>query len=193
MRDVGPDAGADLDLVDAPYERTLPSRHRPVEPGPIGTGVYSSRPLAPLPDAVSGALEDPSREEVLRGLEVGPLWRGDVLRGRLAQAFGDHARRCGAGRILAGDPGTLPLAASVANRLGLPLERTAEAEDAGRPRSGRRAYLVARVLHERGEGGRFSGEAHPSEPVAGAGVLFRVRSATGTEVSYDRLLYIIDL
>lgn len=164
-----------------------------MEPGPIGAGVYSSRPLAPLPDAVSGALEDPSREEVLRGPEVGPLWRRAGLRGRLVQAFGSHARRCGVGRILAGEPGILPLAASVASRLGLPLERTSEADGAGRPGSERRAYLVARVLHEREEGRRFTGEAHLSEPVAGAGVLFRVRSAVGRGMSDDRFLYIIDL
>lgn len=159
-----------------------------MEPGPIGAVVYSSRPLEPLPDAVADALESPSREEVLGGPDVGPLWRSTVLRARLVQVFGDHARRCGAGSVLAGGAGILPLASSVADRLGLPLEQRAEGDHAGR-----RPYLLARVLHEREEGLRFSGEWQPTESAAGAGVLFRVRAATDVDMRSHNVMYIIDL
>lgn len=191
MTDAGPVPGSDR--VDGPSEGPLPSRHRPEEPGPIGTGVYTSRPLAPLPAAVSDALGSPTRREVLDGPEVGPLWRRPVLRARLVQAFGDHALRCGAGRVVAVDDDLVPLAASVAGRLGVPLERPGEADDGPRPASGGRAYLVARVLHEREEGRRFSGRRQPPKTRAGAGVLFRVRSTAGSDMTEDNVLYIIDL
>lgn len=188
-----PDPGRDR--VDASAEAPLSSRDRPAEPGLLEAGVYPSRPVEPLPDAVSAALESPSREEVRRGLDTGSLWRDPVLRSRLVQAFGDHVERCGARRIVAGDSGVASLAAAVAERLVLPLERAEterSAEDVGRA-----AYLVARVLHEREEGrffpGTYRGEGRPSRGLAGAGALFRIRSSRPDDPSVRNVMYITDI
>lgn len=178
--------------VDAPSEARLPSRHRPVEPGLLAAGVYSSRPLAPLRDAVTAALESPSGEEVRRGPDLGPLWRRPVLRGRLVQAFGDHARRCGAGRIAASDPGALPLASAVAERLAVPLDSHGRDGEEREP-AGRARYLLARVLHEGHEGRRYSGDVQRPERTVGAGVLFRIRSSGGEYSNDDKVMSIIDL
>lgn len=165
-----------------------------MESGPLGAGVYPARPLAPLRDALSAALGSPTREEVLAGAEVAPLWRTPVLRSRLVQAFADHARRCGAGRIAAADAGILPLASAVADRLAVPLDRRREPGRRGRRGALAPAtYLVARVLHEREEGPRFSGGGRPPGRPLGAGVLFRVRSRSRGGMSGDEVLYIIDL
>lgn len=166
-----------------------------MEPGLLEAGVYSSRPVEPIRDAVYAAVDSPSREEVRRGLDTGPLWRDPVLRSRLVQAFGDHAGRCGAGRIVAGDTGIASLATAVAERLGLPLERP---ETGRRERDvGRAPYLVARVLHERREGRFFSGtrqdEGRPSGRMAGAGALFRIRSSRADVPDVGSIMYIIDL
>lgn len=157
--------------------------------------MYSSRPVEPIREAVYAAVDSPSREEVRRGLDTGPLWRDPVLRSRLVQAFGDHAARCGSGVIVAGDSGVASLAGAVSERLGLPLERPET--DRGEREVGRAPYLVARVLREGREGrflpGAAQGEGRPSGRLAGAGALFRIRSSR-TDVSNDgNIMYIIDL
>lgn len=166
-----------------------------MEPGLLEAGVYSSRPVAPLRDAVCAALDSPSREEVRRSLDTGALWRDPVLRSRLVQAFGDHACRCGARRIVAGDSAVASLAAAVAERLDLPLERA----EGDRPEGelGRAPYLVARVLHEREEGrfvpGTGQGEGRLSGRLAGAGALFRIRSPRTDVSNISNIMYIHDL
>lgn len=195
MTDEPPGRDRDELRVDAPSERHLPSRHRPVEPGLLEAGVYASRPLRGLRDAVLDALGSPSREDVGRGLDTGPLWREPVLWARLVQAVGDHARRCGAGRIVAADPDVVPLASAVAERLVMPLERRRSAGEQGGGH--RAAYLVARVLHETKDGRFFSGEGRggrrPPDGAAGAGALFRIRAPDAGRASTRNILHIIDL
>ena len=195
MTDVPPGRDRDVARVDAPSERHLPSRYRPGEPGLLEAGVYGSRPLRGLRDAVFDALGSPSREDVGRGLDTDPLWRDPVLWARLAHAVGHHARRCGADRIVAADPDVLPLASAVAERLVLPLERR---QGAGGQGGGHRAaYLVARVLHETKDGRSFSGEGRggrrPPEGASGAGALFRIRASDAGDTSTRKILHIIDL
>lgn len=188
--------GGEADRVDAASERHLPSRHRPVEPGLLAAGVYSSRPLDSLRDAVYGTLESPSREQVRRGVDTGPLWRNPVLRGRLVQAVAAHADGCGAGTIGAADPDVVPLASAVAERLSLPMERAA-ADEAGQGDVDPAPYLVARVLHDREEGrflsDRGQGGGHLPGRSAGAAALFRISSTRADRSNTYKIMYIIDL
>ena len=166
-----------------------------MQPGLLEAGVYASRPLRGLREAVLDALGSPTREDVGRGLDTGPLWRDPVLRARLVQAVGDHVRRCGAGRIVAADPDVAPLASAVAERLVMPMERRRNAGEQGGGH--RAAYLVARVLHETKDGRFFSGEGRggrrPPEGASGAGALFRIRASDAGDTRTRKIMYIIDL
>lgn len=119
-----------------------------------------------------------------------------MLRARLVQAVADHARRSGAGRVAVADPGIVPLATAVAERLMLPLERP----DAGEARQGRidpARYLVARVLHENEEERFSSGKGQGRGPArgqyVGAGVLFRIRPTRADDSDVLNIMSIIDL
>lgn len=166
-----------------------------MELGLLEAGVYASRPLRGLRDAVFDALGSPSREDVVRGLDTGPLWRDPVLWARLVHVVGDHARRCGASRIVAAAPDVLPLASAVAERLVMPLERRQGAAEQGGGH--RAAYLVARVLHETKDGRFFSGEGRggrrPPDGSVGAGALFRIRAPDADDTSTSKILHIIEL
>ena len=180
--------------VDAPSEVRLRSRHRPVEPGLLEAGVNASRPLEPLRDALYGTLGSPSREEVRRGVDTGRLRRDPVLWARLVRAVCDHARRCGAGRIVAADPDTVSLASAVAECLVVPLDPYDCA--AREPGAGPAPYLVARVLHEREEGRFLSGRRGRSKPpgdTAGSGAMFRIRSPGADLARTRKYMYFIEV
>ena len=120
-----------------------------------------------------------------------------MLRARLVQAVGDHARRCGAGEIVAVDRAVLPLASAVAERLELPLAMTDAEEAREEGSAGADPYFVARVLHVEEEGRRFSGKDQrkgqlPGRAVGG-GALFRIRTSRHRTTSFCNVLYIIDL
>lgn len=186
--------------VDGPSEPRLPSRHPRLEPGLLDAGVYSSRRLAPLTEAVPRAIGIASREEAGRGgLEIEPLWQRPELRARLVQALVDHAARSGAGRVVAADHTSLALASPVAGRLGLSLERRRDGDDSpprnrpGEPGRGGGPYLVACVLQDR-EAGRFLRDPAGGGRPTGVGAVIRIRAPEKSPSTSDRrILSIIDL
>lgn len=186
--------------VDGASDGRLPSRPSRVDPGLPNVGVYGSRPLAPLDEAVADAIGLSPREESGRGeLEIETLWKGPELRARLVQVLADHAARSGAARVVAADHPSLGLAGPVAAVLGTSLTRWRGdgASPSGRrsrePGKGGGAYLVACVLQER-EAARFLRPPAGGRRVAGIGTVIRIEAPDGPPSTDDHnLMSIIDL
>lgn len=182
---------------------------RPPEPSarnPLRTGVYVSRPLAPLCEAVSDAIGPCTRENLgggADGTELGPLWRRPELRSRLVQLMADFAAGRRAGRIVALDDAARALASPISMRLGLPMEAFGSLRRRGsvRPVSGggadggdrRGPLLVACVLHD-GEAARFGDRARGARGTgAGVATVVRITGDHTASVNDDNILSIIDL
>lgn len=186
--------------VDGASDPSLPSRSPRVDPGLPNAGVYASRPLAPLEEAVAEAIGLSAREESGRGdLEIERLWQGPELRARLVQILVDHAARSGAGRVVAADHPSLGLAGPVAAVLGLSLARWREdgASLSGRrsrePGNGAGAYLVACVLQER-EAARFLRPTAGGRRPTGIGAVIRIQAPDRPSSTDDHnCMSIIDL
>lgn len=177
-----------------------------MEPRLLDAGVYAPRPMTPLAEAVSRALEaapgpgESGAGPIGRGAAAEALWRRGRLRARLTSLMADHASRQGARRIVAADATSLGLASPVAERLGLPLEMWREgpvgptgrsAEPASRPGAGP-AYLVACALGD-GDAHSFLGTAAGGRSAAGAGAVVRIRDRGRAPVTSDRYMHVIEL
>lgn len=119
-------------------------------PEPLAAGVYGSRPLSPLREAVADVLDLQSgsggMEEPDAGLDFAHLWARPELYARLVQAAVEHAARRRARGVAALGVPALPLASSVALSLRLPLGLRREREAGSGGPSLERPYLVAGLL-----------------------------------------------
>lgn len=116
----------------------------------LAAGVYGSRPLGSLREAVADVLDlragSGGWEEPDAGLELAHLWARPELYARLVQAAVEHAAPRRAGSVAALGVSGLPLASSVALSLRVPLGLRQGGEARPGEPTVERPYLVAGLL-----------------------------------------------
>lgn len=166
-------------------------------PGLLAAGVYGSRPLTSLPEAVADALDLPTRSDVPDGpdptLDLDPLWARPELHARLVQATVSHAAGLRADVIVALGEAALPLASPAALRLGLPLRLRRDPRGRGAEGSRGRPYLVAGVLRT-SDTAQHAGPTVADEARRAAGTCAVVRTGGGIDpMDRDNCLSILEL